>query len=293
MNNSDASFKFDPAKLADIERAKITHVALIGWLGSGKSTFLRYADIKAILRTKRWDLSNATWDDIKRTRISMKEARSGAFPSGTKADERFHHFYLCSPRNPGFWGHKLRILHFLDVAGGLFDPDSYTYDLINLRPEDIYQDYINTCDAIMIFFDSYKIRSDETHVAEFTEILRIIVEALLLGRRSSAPKASFFCLTKLDIFPYYEWDTIEKFKKLRDRLLGLEGERSYDLRLVIDRYKRRWPNSTWWAISSIGYLDEAKTISRWIEEEDRIIDPQNVEPIGVASLLEELLDRTR
>jgi len=296
MNNSDAGFKPDPAKLGHIENAEITNVALIGLASSGKTTFLRYAGIKASLRAKRWDISGASWEDIKRISKGMKDARSGEFPDPTKEDERLHHFFLCRSRSKGLFGPKPRILHFLDVAGGLYDLTGDIYDLVTLKPEEIYQEYISTCDAIVVFFDTYRIGSDEDYLPQFAEVLRTIFEALQLGR-SSAPKVSFFCLTKLDIFPYYEWDTIEKFKRLRDMLLCLDRETPSDLRLTLDRYKRQWPNSTWWAISSIGYLDEAKTISRWDEDEDegrsRIINPHYVEPIGVASLLEELLDRTR
>lgn len=293
MNDAGSTFKYDASVLDEhLKRATITNVALIGWVGSGKSTFLRYVELKAALRTKQWDIFNATWNDIQRTRKSMEAAYSGAFPDGTRGDERFHHFYLCRPRTQGWFKPKPRLLHFLDVAGGIFDPNSNIYDLTEgVQPSDIYQQYINSCDAIIVFFDSYKIQADSNYMPAFTMILRTIIEALQTGRQQ-APRTSFFCLTKLDIFPFYQWDTVEKFKRLRNDLLGFDGDRSSDLWLILERYKRQWSNSTWWPTSSIGYLDDAKTISRWNEETNKIIEPSRVEPIGVASLLEELLYRT-
>lgn len=270
-------------------------ISILGLKKAGKTTFLSVLNLALALEESPWRIRPVGETIKDMSELTTKIFYQGEYPEQTKVEKKMSFVVEKDATLLGLKPGALFRLHAADVPGeatkGVAGAALY---------HDFYDQYVKGSSGIIFLLDSQHIWMEGEQISgkntdPYYPLFSTIIDQIQ-GQLENIKPYIVFCVTKVDEVigqgPNSKFDTdgnFEEVEELAEHILGKNTKARIDHAFDADRVY-------WLPVSATGFTGKGRDRKSQSEKSttegvNRIRNPKDIRPIGVAESLEWILDR--
>ena len=271
-------------------------ISILGLKKAGKTTFLAVLKLALAKQKSPWTIRPVDKTIKDMSDLTSKIFSQGEYPEQTDKDNKMFFVVEKDATNLGMTPGAYFRLHAADVPGEAVKGVAGT-----ALHHDFYNQHVKGSSGIIFLLDSQQKWIEGGHSSTFNtdpyfSLFSTIIDQILAETENEKPYI-VFCVTKVDQVegqgPHSKFDKEGYFEGVEDLAKIILGENTKD---IID-HAFDDDHIAWLPVSATGFTGEGKNrVCQSIETTsgegvNKIRNPRDLKPIGVAESLEWILDR--